>query len=62
MTMTFQEAMDKINSGIILACPVCLDGREIDEEGERMYCHEHGEYVTKTGGVPTSTKGATESE
>ena len=46
MTMTFQEAMEKISNGIILSCPVCMDGLEIDEEGQRMYCPEHGEYVT----------------
>ena len=56
MMMTFQEAMEKINSGIILACPVCKDGLEIDEEKQRMYCPEHGEYVTSnvklTGCLP----------
>lgn len=46
MTMTFQEAMEIINQEIILACPVCLNALEIDEEGQRMYCQEHGEYVT----------------
>jgi hypothetical protein len=60
MTMAFQEAMGKINSGIILACPVCKDGPEIDEEGQRMYCTEHGDYVI--GNVSSSTKDATESE
>jgi hypothetical protein len=45
MTMTFQEAMDKIEAGIILACPVCFDGLEIDEEGRRMYCPKHGDFV-----------------
>lgn len=60
--MTFQEAMEKINSGIILACPVCKDGLEIDdEEGQRMYCPEHGEHVTPIGKT-SSTKHATESE
>ena len=34
MTMTFQEAMEKIETGIILACRVCFDGLEIDEEGQ----------------------------
>ncbi len=48
MIMTFQEAMEKINSGIILACPVCFDGLEIDEVGNRMYCQKHGEFVTPT--------------
>jgi hypothetical protein len=56
MTITFQEAMEKIKAGVILACPICLDGLEIDEEGQRMYCTEHGDYV------PSSTKDATESE
>ncbi|MDP1771509.1 MAG: hypothetical protein Q8L15_04435 [Methylobacter sp.] len=46
MTMTFQEAMEKINNGIILACPVCFDGLEIDEKAQRMYCPKHGEYVS----------------
>ena len=55
VTMNFQEAMNKINDGIILACPVCLDSLEIDEERQRMYCPEHGDYVT-------STKYATESK
>lgn len=45
MTMTFQEAMEKIGAGIILACPVCFDGLEIDEEGRRMYCPKHGDFV-----------------
>ncbi|MDP1773737.1 MAG: hypothetical protein Q8L15_15800 [Methylobacter sp.] len=44
--MTFQEAMEKINNGIILACPVCFDGLEFDEKDQRMYCPKHGEYVS----------------
>jgi len=62
MTMTFQEVMEKINNGIILACPVCKDGLEIDDEGQRMYCPEHGDFVTPIGNVSSSTKYATESE
>lgn len=43
MSITFQEAMKKIKSGIIVACPICNDGLEIDEANQRMYCEKHGD-------------------
>jgi hypothetical protein len=45
MRITFQKAMEKISTGIILACPVCFDGLEIDEERQGMHCPKHGNFV-----------------
>jgi uncharacterized protein YbaR (Trm112 family) len=46
--MRFNEAMEEINNGHILACPEfpeCRHILEVDEERRRMYCPEHGDCV-----------------
>ena len=46
MGINFQEAMEEINKGFILACPECFNALQIDEKNKTMFCERHGVIVT----------------
>ena len=45
MGINFQEAMEEINKGFILACPECFNALQIDEKNKTMFCEIHGVIV-----------------
>ena len=45
MSINFQEAMEEINKGFILACPECFNALQIDEKNKTMFCKRHGVIV-----------------
>jgi hypothetical protein len=45
MSINFQEAMEEINKGFILACPECFNALQIDEKNKTMFCEIHGVIV-----------------
>ncbi|WP_156906873.1 hypothetical protein [Desulforegula conservatrix] len=42
MAITFQEAIELTNKGILICCPICHQALDIDLEDKTMTCAEHG--------------------
>jgi len=47
MSINFQEAMEEINKGFILACPECFNALQIDEKNKTMFLVPNVELVER---------------
>ena len=64
MAIPYADAVEILSQdGHLLFCPTCvkeleegkresIDSLEIDDDGKRMYCPEHGDWVTEHGDTP----------